>query len=438
MKEKEKHTIPTKDADSIVELREAIERIRERTKLERLRYNNLPDDIEKLREVARQAISPVRPADKHTRVGELFLKAQRTKAGRELPDHYLVYFLLVEFLGFRDLGKFEKVSWSVPIEFNGSSYLVDYRKFGVGVFCENTESLEAEAQKIVSLIWKGVKVADPFFRWLAANAVHQSQVNVRNNSEWLFQRYEYLRDEFRREISEARVREREVERKTIGEDMEMIVRAKPPDAHTQLMSCVRRAYALTQQARWIGIAAIDAFYSWTEHVFIHLAIIQSRATTGSDVEKLIDANWPSKFKQAVDLTDKRSKGFHDRLVVLRRQIRNYMAHGSFGKQGEAFDFHSRIGAVPVMLDRRRGRFSLTGDPPFDEESAIATIEDFIAHLWSGARRPARLYIQDASLPLILTFTKDGRYEKAMRSVEDMEQFVNDLTHEMDNAANMDW
>jgi hypothetical protein len=162
--------------------------------------------------------------------------------------------------------------------------------------------------------------------------------------------------------------------------------------------------------------------------------------TGDEVANLIGAEWKEKYKQALDITDKDSKRFYDSLATFRRQIRNYMAHGSFGKQGEAFNFHSGAGAVPVMLDEVRGmgRFSLTGEVEFKEEIALSTIEDFIAHLWSGPRQPAWTYIQDADLPLILTFASDGTYEDAMQSVEDMERFAHGLTMQFDNAANMDW
>lgn len=40
--------------------------------------------------------------------------------------------------------------------------------------------------------------------------------------------------------------------------------------------------------------------------------------------------------------------------------------------------------------------------------------------------------------MILTYASDGTYEGAMASVEDMECLVERMTHEMDNAANMDW
>jgi hypothetical protein len=49
-----------------------------------------------------RAISPIKPADASTRAEPNFLfTAKRTIAGRSLPPYYLVYFLLVNLLGFR-------------------------------------------------------------------------------------------------------------------------------------------------------------------------------------------------------------------------------------------------------------------------------------------------------------------------------------------------
>jgi hypothetical protein len=391
-------------------------------------------DIENLRGAALRAISPIKPPDSNAQLGKLLWEARRTEAGRNLPYYYLVYFLLIELLRFPNLGRSEKIAWSIPIDFEGTIYLVEYRKFGVGVFCEKADTQEDQAKRIVSLISKGVKVADPFFRSLADDAVRESRVNVKNNSASLFQRYEYLRDKFREAWAGATARKGEVETHTGEEQISGI--SNPVRVTTYNFPST----LLMQEARWIGIAAIDAFFAWTEHVFIHLAIIQGRATTGDAVASLIGAEWQEKYKQALDIADKDSKRFYDSLGAFRRQIRNYMAHGSFGKQGEAFNFHSGSGAVPVMLDEVRGtgRFSLTGEVEFEEEIALSTIQDFVAHLWSGPRQPAWTYIQDACLPLILTFASDGTYERALQSVEDMERFTHGLTMRFDNAANMDW
>ena len=48
------------------------------------------------------------------------------------------------------------------------------------------------------------------------------------------------------------------------------------------------------------------------------------------------------------------------------------------------------------------------------------------------------YIQDSDLPTILSYATDGTYQQAMASVENMEALVRRLTHEWENAANMDW
>jgi len=138
----------------------------------------LPKELEGIREAARRAINPIKPADASTQAESKFLfTAKRTDAGRSLPPYYLVYFLLVELLGFKDLGKFEKLAWSIPIDLDGVAYLIEHRKFGVGVFARDKEGEEQQARRIVALIKNGVKVANPFFKWMAHNAVQESKLD---------------------------------------------------------------------------------------------------------------------------------------------------------------------------------------------------------------------------------------------------------------------
>lgn len=188
------------------------------------------------------------------------------------------------------------------------------------------------------------------------------------------------------------------------------------------------------------MATIDAFFSWTEHIFIHLAILLRKITTGAEVASLADSNWETKFKSSLDISDPKTKVLFDNLIEIRRQHRNFIAHGAFGKRGEAFSFHSGIGAVPVLLPHHRGkqRFALTSNETYEDPAALKVIQDFLEHLWSGARAPARLYLQRSSLPLILTMATDGTYQRAMQSVEDMQELVDHLSREWDRAANMDW
>jgi hypothetical protein len=75
---------------------------------------------------------------------------------------------------------------------------------------------------------------------------------------------------------------------------------------------------------------------------------------------------------------------------------------------------------------------------FADADAIKGIEHFIKFLWSGPRAPARTYVQESGLPLILPMASDGTYNAAMSSVDDMNGFVDYLIQQSDDASNMDW
>lgn len=174
-------------------------------------------------------------------------------------------------------------------------------------------------------------------------------------------------------------------------------------------------------------------------MFIHLAILKDKIHTGKQVAKLALEDWQSKFKTALELTDE-IRPLYDQLCIIKEQIRNYVTHGAFGKQGEAFYFHSSIGAIPVFIPKQKEKFqfSFVQNSAFEDDQAISIIETFISILWSGSRKPAYLYIQESHLPTILTLAKDGTYKDAMTCFKKMIALVDQLCDQFDNAANMDW
>ena len=244
----------------------------------------IPDEIELLRSRVLKAIKPIREADDNSSASKnFFFAAQRTNAGRELPQYYLVYFLLVDLLKFRNLGQSEKVSWSVLIDFNGKAFVVEHRKFGIGVFVEDPNLYEDDAKQIVTLIKKGIKIAEPYFEWLAAQAVEKSALNVTNKGYALFDKFEYFLKSYKEKSDEAakRMEERHVEK--LNED------------GTALNSNIS-AFELRRNAKWLALSAIDSFFSWTEHIFIHLALLRGEITTGTEVANMAEADWQQKFK----------------------------------------------------------------------------------------------------------------------------------------------
>jgi hypothetical protein len=380
-----------------------------------------PAEIENVRRQAMRAIAPLRPPveGRSYSYGD-----KRTNAGQDLPEYYLVYFLLADLLGFPHSGRWEKVAWTIPVDFNGSAALVEHRKSGIGIFSPATEEDETTGAGIVAAVKRGVGAARPYFDHIAALAVSGSRLNVKNNCAWLFGRYTYLRDEFRQKAASVT-------------DTSLY---KLPDG-VELKSFSDLKYSDEQEARWLGIAAIEAFFGWTEHVLIHIGILLGTIRTGEDVVRLAEGKWSEKVRAVIDLSlEKETKAVYEDLLEVRRQVRNFMAHGAFGKQGEAFQFHSAVGAVPVNLTAPgyQSPFSMWSLPSFEEGQALQVAELFIAKLWEGKRAPAKLYLEDPDLPVILTYATDGTYATAMSSEEAMEEFVKSLNHEMNNAANMDW
>jgi len=387
---------------------------------------NLPVEIENLKGKVETILDPISSAiDKGTKADKNFLfSAVRTDAGRYLPPYYLVYFLFVDFLGYKNLGQFEKVSWSVPIDYNGTAYLLEHRKLGMGLFAGDKETQETECQEIVKKITKAIKVAQPYFEWVANEAAKRADLNVQNYSFRLHERYLFLTNEYKEKIKEAILRKDEVIRTELSSNS---------------WSTERPYYRLKNEAEWLAISAIDAFYSFTEHIFIHAAILKGLLVTGEDIANLADKDWASKFKSCLDVTDKDIKKHYDQLVSIKRQIRNYVAHGAFGKNGEAFQIHSGAGAVPLLMPHQQGnsRFSMQSGIAFNEEEAIQAVEEFMSFYWESNIFPEIVYIQ-STLPSILPYASDSTYAKAMASVEDMEHFVEYLTGVHDNSANMDW
>ncbi len=371
-------------------------------------------DIQAIRKKTFESIKPLKTVDTDS------YGAYRMNAGRKLPEYYLVYFLLVDLLGFDNLGRHEKVAWSIPIGIEGQMFSIEHRKMGLGIFASDKKASEEAARKAVQLVQKGVKVAQPYFDWRAETAVKGSQVNVRNQSNDLYQRFQFLLDMYEAKASEEA---QTYETASLG--------IRVPN------------YQVSREAGWLALAAIESFFSWTEHVFIHLAVLQGSCTTGEDVKGLAYQEWQAKFKVALDINEPQVKYYYDELLTIRNQVRNFFAHGAFGKEGEAFRFHSGAGAVPVKLPHSQGshsyRFPSKLEPfrGFADDDAIKLIKGFIDYIRSGSLAPAWIYL-DSDLDLVLTMSQAGIYSSAMTSEDDMKELTVYQEYMFDKYADMDF
>jgi len=395
------------------------------------------DDLK--RKVVR-ALGEVKPAGSPHSEDEpkSLLLSSRTQGSKLLPSYYLVYFLLVDFLQYPRMGQSEKSAWTVPIRYGGRLYAIEHQKMGLRICAPNSdpnarmsgrpnEQQEMDSELIAKRIQKAVSCAAPYFSWLAEKEAEGNRLNVLNHCRWLFERFQFFRTKFFDQKDEIERRNDSLRQNKDRNDIQSI------------LGCLDSGLLKSStEADWIAQAAVDAFFSWSEHAFIHLAILRGRVKNGTQVADLAATNWKEKFRAALDLDNRVFKMHYDTLLVIRVQMRNFMAHGAFGKRGEAFLFHSGAGAVPILLtEDATNSYSFSGDPDFDEVEAIKSIDSFLSDLWSSEISAAEPHLF-SKLPSILTFASDGSYSKAMKSKEAMSQLVEYLENQMDAAANMDW
>ena len=389
-------------------------------------------EIEKYKEKALKILSPIKEADDKTKAEKNFLfNAKRSKAGRLLPEYYLIFFLLSDLLGFKNLGKFEKIAWSFPIDYKGKAFLIEYRKFGVGIFIQGEGNDEEDALEISKKISGAIKSVRPFYDHIAEQAVNNSEFSVRNNNRQLFERFDFLLNLYKTEYQQYLDNKGKTEKKINKNESGTITST----SYSSL------DFEFKQRSNWLAISCIEAFFSWTEHLFIHLAIIGQGLSEGEKVSELISAEWKTKFKAAIPIdTSKTASDFYNELITVRNQLRNFVAHGAFGKDGNAFSFHSNTGAVPVLMNhkKKKNKFSLHGFLTFKEQTVIELIEEFIKFLWSGDIAPAMHYTQECELPTILPYAANGTYRTVSKSMELMQEFAEKIMWDFDNAANMDW
>lgn len=367
------------------------------------RENICPSEFSLLRSEVLKKIHPITSIDD---IAPSFSK--RTHAGRELPSYFICYFLLVELLEFKYFGRYEKIAWSIPILYKDHIFSIEHRKLGLGLFAHSIEDRENEAAEIVKLINKGANKAKPYFESIAQKAVLTSELNVVNHHQILYSRFQFFLKKYK-------------------------------DSKTNHdLSKSKQKLSTKQESEWLALATLDAFFSWTEHIFIHFAILNCKITTGIDAADLFDNEWHEKFKIALNIKNSHIKSFFDQLIEIKRNLRNYLTHGAFGKKGEAFSFHSIIGAIPVYLHYQRNsdRFSIQDNLSFNDSFVIDLIEKFISFLWNEECIEKK-YIE-SGLPLILSFTCDGKYSDAMQSEKDMNELIDYLECIFDQSANMDW
>ncbi len=336
-----------------------------------------------------------------------------------LPDGDLIYILFINFLEFKNLGRSEKISWSIPIDYQGKLFLLELRKSGLGLFMQDEIDDEKRSKEIICHINKAIKSYKPFLKDIKKNIFNTHEIILNNNFCNLFERYEYFQKSFKKIIKEYVLEHRKNKEDVI---LSLSLYLRP--------EC--------REAQHIAIAMIYAFFDLTEHLFVLIYAISSKENIdGKEILRILKKNWKEKYIKIFNVEqNKEEKTFFDKLVLIRKELRNFIIHGSFGKNGEEFSFASSIGSVPMSLGCAKNSIRIT-DSAFNIISVAKTLEQFINFLQSGKYQLAYLYVQ-SELPVSLKMHADGTYSNALQAFDNMKNLIDKMYYLREMHNNMDY
>lgn len=222
-------------------------------------------------------------------------------------EYYFIFFLFIELLGYKYEGPFEKVAWVIEFDYEGRKFIILYKKFGLFI-----SGAGNKLDDIVKKLNKAIKETLPYFEYRARGAINTSEINVDNYSDTLYKRFKHFFQEYSDKKEEA------------NKVFEKMKEENHP------LSSIPRFHIKPQLVTWIFFSVLESFFSWTDHVFLHLFILKGRIKTGKEAAEFMIKPWREKYMDVFDIKKAREKKLYDNLISVYN-IRSSAVHGVVGK-----------------------------------------------------------------------------------------------------------
>ncbi len=347
-------------------------------------------------------------------------------ARHRLPLPYMVFLALTLGTDCRHVSRpSEKTAWSIMLRFKGSLFRLEHGKFGTRMATEG-DADDPLAEELVRVLHRAFPLADRVVQPYIEKQMKAGNVTVRNAQHLLRGRYQFFRTEAQRAFARPRP--------DLGDLFQ------PPDETASTARTVD-LFKAEREGFFYGSAAIDAFFSWLEHILVLILPFVGYDPSKDDLLRFIGSLWGAKVKRVWDLaTDGEAKLLYDSLREVKERFRNSVAHGGFEKDGASLYVHLEgLGAVPARLSRfpesiEYGVFPL-GETPFSDVCAL--FERVDTYLRDG---PTRYGYRFAESGLDVAFNLESReeYLAATSSGERFADHVERLGYLWETQANMDW
>ncbi|HEY0711762.1 MAG TPA: hypothetical protein VGF45_03755, partial [Polyangia bacterium] len=287
-------------------------------------------DLDTARVEARALLGEVEPAGathglielgrREAESGDFFAQLDAmTPEGFPLPDLLLIGLTML--LGLENYGPGDKMRWGVRFAYRGQVFGVEYRKFGLRVLVEERNLDSPLIRQVLGKARALTNVAERFLREsLVPAQIASGNFTVRNLYAEVDFRYRFWRAQ-----AEAAYR-----------------RPPPPPQHGAsdfgLWTYSQPGRPLAEGSA-LGTATVDAFFSRLEHLFILATAFQPAGLPEGGMLTFLGTSWSSKLQHFLDLDDAKAKRFYDRLLEVRVEWRNPMAHGGLMSRGASLYFH---------------------------------------------------------------------------------------------------
>lgn len=353
--------------------------------------------------------------------GKGFFEAIAAMTVKGFPIPELILFGFSELLGFTPDGPGEKVRWTIAFEFRGVGFIYELRKLGLRLLIEES-SIDSPIVKEV--LGRTRALTDIVECHLTTEVLPKQLVAgaivVSNSFSFLSKRCLFLR----KEAFAAYGRPPPPPEKVLGQGF---------------TATVSHAGVPTFEGGSLAAAAVDAYFSRLELLFVIASAFHPNALGGEGVAVFLNKKWADRAISLLDLQDASVKKLYDRLSAVRENWRNPLAHGTFQSGGASLYVQvPGIGALPARLRRTpagvQAGFQLSSE---SFESICGLFDEFDANLAQG---PLRFGLRWAESGLDIAFDSDSlaQYRAAMVSDEEFEEFLDGTARATDRHDNMDY
>lgn len=365
--------------------------------------------------------------------GAKMLQQYSIKLPKELKIRhpYIVFIIFVNLKRYKFLGRWEKVAWEIPIKYKGTPFILTHRKFGFDIL-SNFESDEITEIAIEAMtnIHKSMKFAENLIEPEIKSLVHEGAITLDNEYSNIRNRYEFFRENAQLQfdcLEETKKNSELILDKGIEEAIK---------SHNDYLKKINAGnYYLT--------GMLDAYYSLLEHILVLiLPFIKSKKLSKIDLESYIGDNWKEKYKAVIPLNeDKVALKLLERLDKIKEDYRNPLTHGYFKKNGHSFYVHMKnLGAIPMTLTKSNSafRYHFGGLGQFTFVEICKCFDDCDTYFDSSDLTKYGMKYIKRGLSIAYDSYSCKRYQDAMKSVGHFDKFIDKMTHEHENAMNMDW